>query len=65
VANALGSGCILPENAEVANAIGALKADIDAVARVEINHYMPLRGDAYYVVHAPSGGINSRSWRRR
>jgi hypothetical protein len=56
VAKALGTGCILPENAEVANAIGALKADIDAVARVEITHYMPLRGDAYYVVHAPSGG---------
>jgi len=56
VAKALGTGCILPENAEVANAIGALKADIEAAARVEITHYMPLHGGAYYVVHAPSGG---------
>lgn len=56
VAKALGTGCILPGNAEVANAIGALKADIEAAARVEITHYMPLRGGAYYVVHAPSGG---------
>ena len=37
VAKALGAECILPENAEVANALGALKADINSVARVEVS----------------------------
>lgn len=37
VAKALGVDCILPENAEVANAVGAAVADIEAVALYEIS----------------------------
>jgi len=55
VAKALGTECVLPENAEVANAIGALKADIDAVVRVEISKRVTASGNTYYIVHAPSG----------
>jgi N-methylhydantoinase A/oxoprolinase/acetone carboxylase beta subunit len=55
VAKALGTECILPENAEVANALGALKADIDAVARVEIAKALSSEGRTYYIVHAPTG----------
>jgi N-methylhydantoinase A/oxoprolinase/acetone carboxylase beta subunit len=55
VAKALGTKYILPENAEVANALGALKADINAVARVEISKALSSLGEIYYVVHAPSG----------
>ena len=55
VAKALGTDYILPENAEVANAIGALKADISAVARVEISKALSTTGHIYYIVHAPKG----------
>jgi hypothetical protein len=55
VANALGTEFILPENAEVANALGALKADINAVARVEIAKALEASGHIYYIVHAPAG----------
>lgn len=54
VARALGAQCILPEHAEVANAIGALKADISASARVEISQRLA-DGELYYITHAPSG----------
>ena len=36
VAKALGTNCIIPEHAEVANALGAVIADISAKAQVEI-----------------------------
>lgn len=55
VAKALGTECVLPEHAAVANALGALKADIDAVARVEISKALSSEGQIYYVVHAPTG----------
>ncbi|SHH87263.1 N-methylhydantoinase A/oxoprolinase/acetone carboxylase, beta subunit [Sporobacter termitidis DSM 10068] len=55
VAKALGTEYILPENAEVANALGALKADINAVTKVEISKALSSQGETYYVVHAPSG----------
>ncbi len=55
VAKALGTECILPEHAEVANALGALKADIDAVFRVEISRHVTASGETYYIVHTPSG----------
>ncbi len=45
----------MPENAEVANAIGALRADIDAVVKVEISQHVTPGGNTYYIVHAPSG----------
>ena len=55
VAKALGTDCILPENAEVANALGALMADIDVVSRVEISQRLASNGAMYYIAHAPTG----------
>ena len=55
VAKALGTSYILPENAEVANALGALKADIHAVARVEITKRLSSSGEMLYIVLSPSG----------
>ena len=55
VAKALGAQCILPENAEVANALGALMADIDVVSRVEISQRLASNGGMYYIAHAPTG----------
>ena len=55
VAKALGTKCVMPENAEVANAIGALRADIDAIARVEVSRCVEGSGKTYYIVHTPSG----------
>ncbi len=54
VAKAFGTGFILPDNAEVANALGALKADINAVARVEISKLL-MNGRTAYLVQAPAG----------
>jgi N-methylhydantoinase A/oxoprolinase/acetone carboxylase beta subunit len=54
VAKALGTTCVLPEHAEVANALGALKADINVVTRVEISQRLAA-GKMYYIVHAPTG----------
>ncbi|MCL2150730.1 MAG: hydantoinase/oxoprolinase family protein [Coriobacteriia bacterium] len=55
VAKALGTDYLYPENAEVANAVGALKADIRAVSRIEISKVVSWDSGMYYVVHAPSG----------
>ena len=42
VAEALGAKCVIPENAEVANAIGAVLSDVSAVVE---SHVVALRGD--------------------
>jgi N-methylhydantoinase A/oxoprolinase/acetone carboxylase beta subunit len=55
VAKAFGTKCIHPENAEVANALGALKADINTIVRVEIYQGLSSSGQLYYVVHSPLG----------
>ncbi|NLT13511.1 MAG: hydantoinase/oxoprolinase family protein [Clostridiales bacterium] len=55
VAKALGAEYVLPENAEVANALGALKADINALVRIEISKALESSGHSYYIVHAPAG----------
>ncbi|MCL2126022.1 MAG: hypothetical protein FWH33_08570 [Oscillospiraceae bacterium] len=57
VAAALGTECILPEHAEVANAIGALKADINVVFRVDVSQRLSLSEGIYYIVHAPDGSL--------
>jgi N-methylhydantoinase A/oxoprolinase/acetone carboxylase beta subunit len=58
VAKAFKTKCILPEHAEVANALGALKADINAVVRVNITQRNSLSsGNVYYIVHSPSGSM--------
>ena len=55
VARAIGAECIIPDNAEVANAIGSLKAGINVVARVEISQRMSPSHGHHYIVHAPAG----------
>ena len=55
VAKALGAVCILPEHAEVANALGALMADIDVTVQVEISQWLSSNGQTYYIAHTPSG----------
>jgi len=55
VAKALGTDCVIPEHAEVANAFGALKADI--YVKIEIDVSMQLRGGYLYIVHSPEGSV--------
>ena len=56
VARALHAEFLVPDNAEVANAIGALRADINAVVRVNISQRFNFEaGKSYYICHAPSG----------
>ena len=64
VAEVLGAACLLPENAEVANAIGALAADLNATIRIPISQrYIPAADMTYYIVHAPTGSfkVNDRA----
>lgn len=61
VAEALGTACILPENAGVANAIGALQAKIDTVVRVYITQMQEAGGENYYIAHMPEGSIRYSS----
>lgn len=62
VAKAFGTDYLLPDNAEVANALGALKADIDAVARVEIEKRLSASGHISLIVHAPTGSSRFESF---
>lgn len=55
VAEALDTNCIIPEHAEVANAVGAVIADISAKAQVEISPNYTTGGIVGYTVHAPNG----------
>ncbi len=53
VAKALGTRCVLPDNAEIGNAIGAVMAELIVKGRVEITQW----DDAgmYYIVHDEDG----------
>ena len=53
VAKALGARCIIPENSEVANAIGAVAADISAQASVRITAEYTYEGALRHVLTAP------------
>ena len=55
VAEALGTKCIIPEHAEVANAVGAATADVAVTVRVEIYPIPAMGGNSGYTVHWPSG----------
>ena len=61
VAEALGAKCVLPEHAEVANALGALKADINVSVEIKISQRLAA-GGLYYIVHAPSGSSRFSSF---
>ena len=54
VAEALGAECILPEHHDVANAIGALQAEIHSVVRLEVTQWHTDSG-LVYVAHLPGG----------
>ena len=56
VARALGAACILPEHHDVANAIGALQAQLNAAVRVEISQMQGGSG-IYYIAHLPTGSV--------
>jgi N-methylhydantoinase A/oxoprolinase/acetone carboxylase beta subunit len=53
VAKALGMRCVIPENFEVANAVGAVVADISAQAAVSLLSGESDEGDTYYTIAAP------------
>ena len=55
VAEALGTKFIIPEHAEVANAVGAATADVSVTVRVEIYPIPVIGGNAGYTIHWPSG----------
>lgn len=57
VARALGARCVIPEHSEVANALGAVVADISAAVSVEVRADYEFGGLSGYTIHAP--GINS------
>ena len=52
VAKALGARCIIPEHSAVANAVGAVAADVSATARVEIRSGFGPDGRFAFTVHA-------------
>ena len=54
VARRLGMECVIPENAEVANAVGAVVAGVEAMAEVEVS---PLASGGY-AIHGP--GLSDR-----
>ncbi len=58
VAKALGAKCIIPQHAEVANAIGALKADIDVTVEIDVNMRLD-DGEFLYIIHTPDGSLTT------
>ena len=59
VAAALGTRCILPEHAEVGNAIGAVMAEL--IARASVNVTQWDEGGVTYLVHTPEGSVKYRN----
>lgn len=57
VASALGARCVIPEHAEVANAVGAVVANINARASVAISVLDSAAGPTGYAVHVADGNL--------
>ena len=55
VARALGTRCILPEHAEIGNAIGAVMAELIARASVTLTQWD--EGGLTWLVHTPDGSV--------
>ena len=55
VAKALNTRCIIPEHSEVANAIGALNANVHTVFKVDISQRLSSTGSKFYIAHLPEG----------
>lgn len=62
VASALGAECVLPEHHDVANALGALHAKVNATVRVEISQLLTSDGTPFYVAHLPDGARRFDKW---
>ena len=61
MARALGADCVIPENAGVANAVGAVVGNVNAEVRVELRpNYVPDGVDGYFVDSA-----GDRAWYKR
>ncbi len=59
VAAALGTKCILPDHAEIGNAIGAVMAELVARASVTVTQWD--EGGLTYMVHTPEGSVKYRN----
>ena len=59
MAEALGAECVLPRDHDVANAIGALQAKVNATVRLEITQMQTGDGTMYYVAHLPNGSLRT------
>lgn len=57
-ARALGVRCVIPEHSEVANAVGAVVADVTARVAVEVHPVYTSEGVDGYAIHA--AGVNER-----
>ena len=55
VATALGTKCVLPDHAEIGNAIGAVMAELIARASVTVTQWD--EGGITYMVHTPDGSV--------
>ena len=58
VAAALGTRCVLPDNAEIGNAIGAVMAEL--IVRSSVNVTQWEEGGSTYMVHTPEGSVKFR-----
>ncbi len=58
VAAALGTRCVLPDHAEIGNAIGAVMAEL--IARASINLTQWDAGGLTWLVHTPEGSVRFR-----
>ena len=59
VADALGTRCVVPEHAEVANALGAIVGSIRVTRRVEIKPQYSVEGISGFVVFGESGVVRT------
>ena len=59
VAEALGTRCVVPENAGVANALGAIVGSIQVTRRVEIKPQYSIEGLTGYMVFGESGVVHT------
>ena len=57
VAEALGTSCVLPDNAEIGNAIGAVMAELIVRASVTVTQWD--EAGITYMVHTPSGSVKT------
>lgn len=57
VAAALGTTCVVPDHAAVANAVGAAVADVAAEVKVSVSPVYTAFGVDGYIVHSPGGAF--------